>query len=216
MKREFGVGSNEISSLDFEELLQYQSDPPYYEWKVNGQMMRFFSEDDLLRQDTFRRQCTRFLHIVPHRLKDSKWVGILNKAFSNIIVKDIEIGDDISPGSQFNSYLTEFLTRRAMAATRSQLLMGRVFYDSEGDCYIFKAKDLLTFIQSVKQFRSYTSVEIRTRLIDMGGEPTRYYVDRVNKALRVWRLPKSALGEQEDTSQVDSIDFLEELGEEAF
>ena len=214
MKRAMGIGSGDIPDLNYEELCQYQSDPPYYEWKINGQIMRFFSEDDLLKQDVFRKQCARFLHIVPHRLKDSRWVDILNKAFGNLIVQNVDLADDISPGSQFNTYLTEFLTKRAMAATRSQILMGRVFLDEESNHYIFRPKDLLVYIQTIKQFRSFSPAEIRARLLDMDAKPITYYVDKNNKGLRVWKLPASSLGEQEDLSGVDSIDFLEALGEE--
>jgi len=213
-QREFGIGSSDISNLNYEELTQYRSDPPYYEWKVNGQLMRFFSEDDLLKQDAFRKQSLRMLHVVPHRLKESRWVDILNKAFANLIVKDVDLADDISPGSQFNTYLTEFLTKRAMAASRSQILMGRVFLDEDINCYIFRPKDLLVFIQSIKQFRSFSAAEIRTRLMDMQGEPIRYYIDRLNKGTRVWKLPKASLGEQDDLSGIGDIDFLEEYGED--
>jgi len=214
MQRTFGVGSNDIPDLNYEELIQYQSDPPYYEWKVNGQLMRFFSEDDLLKQDVFRRLCMRYLHQAPHRLKDARWVDILNKAFANVIERPVDLADDISPGSQFHTYLTEFLTKRAMAATRSQILMGRVFFDQETSNYIFRPKDFMVYIHNIKQFRAFTPAEIRARLLDMKAEPIKYYVDRMNKGLRVWRLPKESLGEQEDLSGVDSIDFLEALGED--
>ena len=194
--------------------MQYKSDPPYYEWRVNGQLMRFFTEDDLLKQDVFRRQCTRFLHIVPNRLKESVWVGILNKALQNIEVRELDSGSDISPGSQFFTYLSEFLTKRAMAATRSQILMGRVFFDPEMDAYLFRPKDFLTYVQNVKQFKTFTAVEIRVRLTDLHAEPTRYYIDNRNKALRLWKIPKTALGEQEDASGVEALDFLEDLPED--
>lgn len=214
IKRMFGVGSNDIPNLTFEELVQYKADPPYYEWKINGQVMRFFSEDDLLRQDVFRRQCMRSLHFVPRKLNDARWVEILNRAFGNIDVRDVDIAGDISPGSQFYTYLTEFLTKRTMAANRSQLLMGRVYLDPDINKYVFRAKDFLSFITSVKQFRTFTPAEIRTRLLDMHADTTRYYVDARNRGVRVWQLPKDSLGEQEDVTDVGPIDFLEELGED--
>lgn len=211
--REFGVGGMNVSELSYEDLVQVMSDPPYYEWTINGKVMRFYSENDLLKQDEFRKQCVRYLHIVPNRLKDSVWVKILNNAFQNIKVTEQYAGDDISVGSQFRQLLGEFLTKRVPAANRTQVLMGRVFKDEEQRRYLFKGKELVHFLHTVKQFRAYAHAEIQTKLLDLGATPVRLYIDQANRNARLWSVSYEVASElgSDELKDIEPIDFLEDL-----
>lgn len=215
--REFGVGNNAVPALSFEQLTQYMADPPYYEWIVNEKPLRFYTELDIINQGAFRTLCFRVLHVLPMRLKDETWTRIVNTALSNIKVIEIDHGDDISVGAMFKEYLSEFLTKRAEAANKEQILMDRVFKDDELGAFVFRSKNLVSFLTLQKNFRAFGQTEIQARLKDMGGTACRYYINRKNTSMRVWTLPFKALETfvEPDIDQVD-INFMEEYENENF
>ena len=216
-KREFGVGSSSVPELSFEQLSQYLADPPYYEWMINGKLLRFYSEADIINQQAFRTLCFRILHILPMRLKDETWTRVVNTALTNIKAVSVDSGDDISIGAMFTEYLTEFLTKRASAANKDQILMDRVFKDDELHAYVFRSKNLVNFLVIQKTFRAFGQTEIQARLRDLGGKAIRYYVNKQNSTLRVWTLPFKGLETfvEPDVDQV-SIDFMEEFENEQY
>ena len=209
-KRAFGIGNDFISDISYEDFFQHKSDPPWYEWIVNGQSLQFFNENDIINQQRFRELCFRKLHVLPFRLRDSVWGGIVNNALKNVIIKEVDPEDDISTGRMFMEYVTEFMTGRVMAETKEQILINRVYEDQEKECYIFKAVALIEFILNTKNFRVYNSVEIQSRLKAMGGEPIRYYVSMDKRCVRAWMLPKVSLeAYKSDGISNILIDFLE-------
>lgn len=218
-KRAYGIGGTEISQLSFEDFIKYETDPPYYEWIINGKSLQFFSEAEIINQHQFRNLCFRELHILPTKIKDLNWVQIVNRALENIIVKEVAQEDSMSAGSLFYEYLLEFLEHRAMAQNRDQILtMDRVFKDEEKESYIFKANNFIKFLQDVKQFRRFQPTEVRARIRRLGGEQVRYYVNKNDKNRRVWKLPYRALNGMRNAGAEASmeIDFTEEYENEEF
>lgn len=219
-QRQYGIGGDEISNLSFEELIQYATDPPYYEWIVNGASLKFFSETEIIQQQKFRELCFRKLHTLPIRLKEVNWTAIINKALENIEIKNINEDEDISPGAMFREYLHEFLEKRAMAKNREQILIDRVYKDEETKSYIFKSKNLVSFLIQQKGFRYYGQTEIQDRLRELGGMPKRYYVSKDVDSVRVWMLPFDAINkfiEEDFKREVETqIDFMEDYDEEMF
>jgi hypothetical protein len=218
-KRKYGIGGIEISELSYEDFIQYNTDPPYYEWIVNDTSLKFYNEQDIITQTKFRELCFRELHILPVKLKEINWTMIINTALNNIIIKDINEEDDISPGALFKEYLIEFLEDRAHAMTKPQILFDRVYKDDAISSYVFKAKNLIVFLIHQKQFRFYGQTEIQDRLKQLGGMPKKYYIDKDNGAIRVWVLPFTALTKfVDDEPKIADyeIDFTEEYPDEAF
>ena len=84
--RRFGITSNEISELEFGELVQYTEEPVFYKWSINGSTLRFDNEIDIIHQDRFLRLCMRSLGALPRKLKNSTWLRIINKALANMKV----------------------------------------------------------------------------------------------------------------------------------
>lgn len=213
-KRAYGVSSSSVPELTFEQLKQYEADPPYYEWTVNSKELRFYSETDIINQTIFRTLCFRYLHILPNRLKDETWTRIVNTALSNIQVIPIEEGDDISVGAMFKEYLVEFLTKRAPAANKEQILIDRVYRDDERQAFIFRAKNLINFLVIQKMFRAFGQTEIQARLRDMGGNAIRYYINSKNSSARVWALPYTSIGKYVEPD-IDAIEvsFIKEYAD---
>lgn len=216
--KQYGVGGQEISNLDFEDFIQYTSDPPYYEWIINNKSLRFFSELEIIQQQRFRALCFRELHLLPNRIKDSVWTRIINQALENITIKKINSEEDISPGTLFKEHLMEFLEKRAPAKSKQQILVDRVYKDQELNQYIFRAQNFITFLLAQKQFRFYGTTEIQVKLKELGGMPKRYYVDKHAKSIRVWTLPFVALEKFIDEERLEdtTITFEEEYEDEPF
>jgi len=209
-KRTYGIGNDFISDLSYEDFIQYKTDPPWYEWIINGQTLAFYNESDIIDQKKFRELCFRKLHVLPFRLKEMVWGNIVNNALKNVVIKDVELEDDISTGRMFMEYLTEFMSARVMAESKEQLLINRVYVDEERKAYIFKSMALIEYLNNTKNFKAYSSVEIQSKLKGLGGEPLRYYVSNDYRSVRVWSLPTVSLMSyvQGPTSSI-LIDFLE-------
>lgn len=216
-KRKYGIGGSEISDLSYEEFTQYASEPPYYEWRIDGHSLKFYKEADIINQTMFRELCFRYLHKLPMKLSDVAWTKIINTALSNVIVKAVDKADDVSIGSVFHGYLAEFMTKRASALTKEHVAADRVYKDEHLDCYVFKPRNLLVFLIQQKQFRAYSITEIQDKLKTLGGEATKYYVSQSMGSIRVWTLPTKAIEDYvEGTLEHVTNSFMEELPNEPF
>ena len=213
--RKFGYGTSEVSVLSYEELTQFTSDPPYYEWFVNGVGLKFFNETDVINQTKFRELCFRHLHILPNKLKDTAWTNIVNNALTNIKIEEIALDADLSPGATFIELLVEFLERKGRAEQKNQVLFNRVYKDYDINMYIFKGKNLVDFLIYQKQFRFYGQTEIQNKLKSLGGRSERIYIDRENSSVRVWLLPLVAITPflVNVTDEEMEIDFEKEIKE---
>lgn len=210
-QRAFGIGSDAISDLSYEEFTQYKSDPPWYEWVINGQVLQFFNEGDIINQYKFRELCFRKLHVMPKRMSDVGWSKIVNTALKNLTVKDVDPEDDISTGRMFMEYLSEFMTGRVMADNKEQILINRVYHDTERKTYVFKATALIEFLFQIKSFKSFKDVEIQSRIKELGAAPIRYYINQRSRSARVWEIPVATFEMYKDqTSMKDVIlDFMD-------
>lgn len=215
--RKYGIGGAEVSNLSYEDFIQYGTEEPYYEWIINGTPLKFFNEADIINQNKFREQCFKKLHILPFKLTDFNWTETVNKALKNVIVKDDEekAGMSLTPAQLFREYLVEFLTKRAVASNQEQVLIDRVYLDPKENGYIFKPKNLSTFLIHQKQFRAYGQQEINDKLKMMGCTTKNYYISSKKKQVRTWILPCESIANyvEEEESNVD-IDFLDNIPEE--
>jgi len=167
-KREYGIGKNEgyFSSVEVGQLYQYKTQQPYYEWEVRLQgqddfkMLRFKTEDEIIKQDAFLRLCMRELHEIPSKLKQMEWFNKVNQALKEIKTIDVSAEDDTSPLMLLKNFVLEFLTQRAMAETKDQILAKRVFYDEVSGVYLFRVKDLTEYLYVQKQFKYFSPGEL--------------------------------------------------------
>ena len=173
--REYGIGKNEgyFSSVEVGSLFQYKTSQPYYEWEVRLQgqedfkRLRFRSEDEIIKQDTFLRLCMRELFELPSKLKQSEWFDKVNSALKAIEIVSVDKEDDTSSLMMFRGLLVDFLTGRALAESKEQVLAKRVYYDKTMDEYLFRVKDLVEYLYVQKQFRYFTPPELHGVLKDL-------------------------------------------------
>jgi len=216
--RQYGIGGDEVSELTYEDFYQHMTDPPTYEWVVDGKPLRFEKESDIINQAKFRELCFRTLHKLPGRLKENNWCKIVNSALLNIKVITIAIEEDMSTGAIFMEHLTEFMTGKSMAIAKEDLLLDKVYHDKDLGAYIFKAKNLYAFLRQVKQFRAYSDAEVRMRILDLGGKSKCYYINKKNRQLRAWQLPVEALSKFIDETKIDEfdVDFSKDYDEKPY
>lgn len=220
-KREFGIGKDEgyFSSVECGKLYQIRTSQPYYEWEVRLQdqdifkRLRFKTEDDIIKQDTFLRLCMRELHELPSKLKQKEWFNKINQALKDINIINVEQEDDTSPFTMLRSLVNEFLTARAPALTVEQILMGRVYFDEAKQEYLFRKKDLMDFLFLLKKFnRYYQPTEIHGILRELKCEDRRIRVKEGKSQLRVgvFRLEDLNLELELKTFEPDFSNYVEE------
>ena len=202
-QQEYGIESKASTGLDFGDLTQYMTDPPYYEWIVNGQKLTFWNEQEILGQGKFRALCLRQLHLVPRHVPDDRWAKILTRACENITVIQpaVESGDFTS-GSTFFDLTCAFFNTKRKADNITQLAMGRVYVDDIEKEYVFTAKSFIDFLVHKNDFTQYKPVEMRVRLQQLGAY----------KEGTVWRMPMGSIpASTEPNIEIDFKDKKEEV-----
>lgn len=202
-QKEYGIESKASTGLDYGDLTQYLTDPPYYEWIVNGQKLTFWNEQEILTQGKFRALCLRQLHLVPRRVPDDRWSKILTRACENITVIQpaVESGDFTS-GSTFFDLTCAFFNTKRKADNITQLAMGRVYVDDIEKEYVFTAKSFIDFLVHKNDFTQYKPVEMRVRLQQLGAY----------KEGTVWRMPITSIPAQDEPNiEIDFRDKKEEV-----
>lgn len=202
-QQEFGIESKASTGLDYGDLTQYLTDPPYYEWIVNGQKLTFWNEQEILTQSKFRALCLRQLHLVPRHVPDDRWSKILTRACENITVIQpaVESGDFTS-GSTFFDLTCAFFNTKRKADNITQLAMGRVYIDDIEKEYVFTAKSFIDFLVHKNDFTQYKPVEMRVRLQQLGAY----------KEGTVWRMPiRSIPAQTEPDIEIDFKDKKDEV-----
>jgi len=173
--REYGIGKDGgyFSNLIFGNMVQFAAAAPYYEWEVKAQelepfkRLRFKNEDEIIKQDTFLRLCLRELRFLPFKMKQTEWFKLVNQALADLKIEAVAKEDDTSPLMRFHNLFYEFLTGRAMATSYQQIRAKRVFFDTNKQVYLFRAKDLIDFVYDIKGFKLYSVAEIHGLLRDL-------------------------------------------------
>lgn len=210
--RAYGKDNGQIPSLSFEEFHQYLTEPPYYEWIVNGESLRFYKEDDIINQTAFRTLCMRKLHKLPKKLTDAKWTSIVNAALENVIIHEADISSSMTTGGIWYKYTCDFFTTRKLADSPTQIKLGRIYKDTEKGIYVFRGSDYIEFMLNIKDFKGYSEAEMQNNLIDKGAKIIPYMLGE--KEYKLWSLPVSAIDNTQSTLQDVEIDYLEKEQED--
>jgi hypothetical protein len=193
--RKFGIGKmgGYFSNIEFGKLYQIQTELPYYEWEVKAQSnsgafkrLSFRNEDEIIKQDVFLRLCFRELHTLPVKMKQVEWFKLVNQHLEEIEIIHVNKEDDISPYSIFRNYFIDFLTNRAMANNKDQILNKRVYFDKPYQEYYFRSFDLVEFFHQ-KNFRDFSTTEIHRELTRVGAKPKKIKTE-TRQQIRVWCL----------------------------
>lgn len=195
--REFGVGNGTISDISFGQLTKFEADPPYYTWLINDKKLEFRSTADIRNQNVFLELCLEKLHFEPRTLTKDQWRNIVNNAFANIEVVEVEEENGMSDYAILLDMIAEFMDHRARTNDIRQTVLGSVFHDDEEKAYYFSATKLLAFITMAKGFKRYSNQDIHRVIRTLGGTDTKRYSNMEDGSkkvqVRVWRLPYKAV-----------------------
>jgi len=215
--RKFGVGQGWVSNLDYGALVQYnQEDSAYYEWTINGKLLTFKDENDLIEQKSFIRQCMRKIGFVPQQMKKPTWFKILNEALDGHKIEEISESEDMSNPAMLTVYLKQFITKRKLAESKAQLMIGRVYYHEGHKVYYFRKEALIKFLFETIKFTAMSKPEISMKLKSLSKghyeivQTLEWQKTPKSKTTKVVGIPKDFIKEEdmyELTDEQVKVDF---------
>ena len=123
------------------------SDPPVWIVGLEEGELLLETTKELTNYGLFNDQCTQKLNKRYGSMKQADWNQILGEAMDNVVVEDAP--SDIGLDSQFVEILEAFLTNRAAAERREDILGARPWHVEDGDGasgmasgYYFRLQDL--------------------------------------------------------------------------
>lgn len=152
MGREYGINSDNVTSLNFGQLTVYKASEDYYEWEINNKILRFEDARALENQGTFRTLCLKELYLPQHRMKDAKWVEVLKTAMDNIVEK--EPSDDDISDDNFWVHKVEQFCKENRTSILPEINNGKVY--CADDEVIFKSMHLAEYLSELRVFSSFS------------------------------------------------------------
>lgn len=197
-ERVYGIGGSEVSDLSFGAMTQHlNEDVPVYTWVINGKEFKFFSESEIIKQDSFIEQSFRQLHKKPPKLKNFQWDKILQTALDNLEIVESDPTNTFDDAFTLKEHVAEFLMELPTGPSKKWLRRGgtwREFDESYKDnVYLFSPTELKKFLFDKKQFRVYTPTQIAAKLVEMGATHKKIFVDEEAPNLTVWIMPEKSL-----------------------
>ena len=166
-KQEHGIGSKNSTGVTYGEMRQIMTQPPTYEWDINGITMKFSSEQEIMAQTKFRALCMRHLHVVPRHIKDDRWSSILTKAMENIVLVTPDTHGTIcyDEGGMFREIFRQYITTAACSSDIVETQHGCV--SKQGDDVYFNISWFTSYFYDRKSMK-LTPFEIMDYLNGMG------------------------------------------------
>ena len=187
-KREYKVG-DVVSQLSYEQLVQYNCDPPYYDWTINGKALRFNSEAEIIQQEKFIELCMRHLSILPNKIKREAWTAIVNEALKNKITKEVEY-DTSSPLAIMQESLRLYMLNATLGDTLEDCITSGRPYLNSMQQIITTMKDLYLAASQATKLK-FTSRDIANWLYGIGASASTRKVKMVST--RVWVVDLTSL-----------------------
>lgn len=213
MTRDFGIGKSEgyFSTIECGQLVQYKTETPYYEWQIKSQsskefkVIRFRSEDEIIKQDVFLRLCMRELLELPSKLKQTEWFKHVNQHLKEAKIIEVDKEDDTSSSVMLRGHIIDFLTGRFMADTKDQIINKRVYYNKETEEYWFRVKDMTDYLFTQKQLRDIHPHELHGVLRELGLVGKQIWTES-RKQIRISIIHRKSL-DLPDNEESLKIDF---------
>ena len=193
VRRKYGKAQSAFGDFTFERLVQVGSSTPYYKWTVNGVEMTFYSEAELRDQNKFCDYCMRYLHKIPHKMKNQTWTEVLSQALENMETEQVKQGEEVSSASLWYAYFKEFIDVRMKAESPAQILTGLVYPSEDDHGYYFRVEDLLQYMEVAKRYRETKIAEVHYKLNKIGARAKKIKDPSTERMIQAWFCPESAL-----------------------
>lgn len=179
--REFGCDSKKISELEFGQLTQYAEEPVSYEWVINGSILRFDNEVDIINQDRFLRLAMRNLGLLPRKLNSQTWMRIINKALSNMKVIGKEEVAKLTI-DRLCEIITKDLKDRVLVSTffeYERLMQGYIYLNPATSNFVVHTTSFCSYLMGrFKDLRIDNSTEFYSVMRHLGFRSKHAVVDR--------------------------------------
>jgi hypothetical protein len=182
--RKFGVGAGgEMPALG--QLSKLDTDPPLWIWEIDGQRIKF-ATDDLLDPNRFQRRVVENTSppICPPVPKREVWHAAISAAMKDVDI--IPIPDDIGIIGQLLSHLEQFCNGRAQADQRDGLLLGKPYTDPDDARTYFRMMDFQRHLSQAR-WDKMTDNELAAALKERGATHGRWTAK--GRTLRWWSVP---------------------------
>mgnify|MGYP003121338633 FL=1 len=177
----FGVGAGHDAPV-FSSLAKLNTQPPLWFMSVNDKRLEL-STEQLQNQIRFQRVCMETLNIMPPKMKEVAWQGLVQQLLENGL-EIIEVSEDASVQGQFNELLESFCTDIAQASTREEMLLGKP-WTNDGVTH-FRLRDLMDYLQR-HRFMDMKTNQIAAKLKDMGAEHVFFNIK--GRGVNAWGIP---------------------------
>lgn len=222
--RAYKVG-DEVSSLSYEQFVQYNCDPPYYDWTINGKVLRFNSEAEIIQQEKFIELCMRHLGVLPNKLKREAWTAIVNEALSNKQIKEVEY-DTSSPLAVMQESLKQFMLSAKLGDNIDDSIgVGRPYLSYDAQTVVVTMKDLYIYASNATKMK-FSNRDIANWLYSINARTSTRKVHLTT--IRVWVIDVMSLFEkaedahewikqqmQDSTLQAGQLKSAQEIAQEA-
>jgi len=193
--RRFGVG--EGSALPaIAGLAKLDTDPPIWFADVEDKRIEATTQQ-LQNYNLFHMLCMERLNRCYTAVKHADWLMLVGNAMANLTL--IEAPPEVGVGGRFLELLEDFLTNRAAAERRDDILSGRPWLDEEGTAvsslptmprYFFRLRDLQAHVVREGE-RSMGRNWMAQRLKALGGADHLFNIK--GKACGCWWVPASCV-----------------------
>lgn len=177
----FGVGDGHNAPM-FSSLAKLNTQPPLWFMSVNDRRLELTTEQ-LQNQIRFQRVCMETLNIMPPKMKEQTWQGLVQSLLENGL-EIIDVSKDASVEGQFDELLESFCTDIAQASTREEMLLGKPWTDEHKTH--FRIRDLMDYLQR-HRFMDMKTNQVAAKLKDMGAEHLFFNIR--GRGVNAWVVP---------------------------
>jgi hypothetical protein len=145
---------------------------------------------DITNYRKFADQCAKQLNRFFAPMKQNAWAMVLQAKESEL--QEEAPPADTTPLGHFADLLDDFLTDRARAKTRDEILGGKPWEDEETNRHLFRMKDLHDFVTK-SGMRHATRAQCKNWIRQLDGNNEPHPVTIKGKSVRLWWVPGSAV-----------------------
>ena len=193
--RRFGVGEGSALPV-IAGLSKLDTEPPIWFADVEDRRVEATTQQ-LQNYNLFHALCMERLNRCYTAVKQADWLVLLGTAMANLTL--IEAPPEVGTGGRFLEMLEDFLTNRAAAEKRDDILSGRPWLDEDGDAapklaamprYFFRLRDLQAHVVR-EGVRDMGRNWMAQRLKALGGAD--HLFNMKGKACGCWWVPASCV-----------------------
>jgi len=193
---EFGIGGGEDDpGVMMKGLTKYLTDPPVWFLNINGKNVEIQDTSIFLQQAKFRTLCVNSLNLLPSRVKEDVWDGIIRGLLEE--VEEVKAPPGASDADQTWALIDRFCTDKYMGSHKEDLLNGNAIRDE--DLIYFRSTDLIRFLENERRTKVNKPVLWSQIKAHGGGSKT---LGIKGKKVVCWTLPRNTFSEQSEDFDV--------------